>query len=60
MVLIVGEFIALEFFHKIFSGSSTTVGGFGSGCDLVLILHEAIFIHSHKVQIGLENCFGLI
>ena len=29
--------------HKIFFGSSTMIGGFGSGWDLVLILCEARF-----------------
>ena len=29
--------------HRIFSGSSTMIGGFGSGWDLVLILREARF-----------------
>ena len=31
MVLTVVESLVLEVFHKIFSGSSTIVGGFGSG-----------------------------
>ena len=43
MVLTVVESSVLEFCHKIFSGSSTMVGGFGSGWDMVLILCEARF-----------------
>ena len=43
MDLSVAKFPVSETCHRIFSGSSTMVGGFGSGWDLVLILREARF-----------------
>ena len=43
MDLSVAKFPVLEACHRIFSGSSTMIGGFGSGWALVLILREARF-----------------
>ena len=43
MDLPVARWSVSEACHRIFSGSSTMIGGFGSGWDLVLILREARF-----------------
>ena len=43
MDLPVARWLVSEACHRIFSGSSTMIGGFGSGWDLVLILREAKF-----------------
>ena len=43
MDLLVARLSVSETCHRIFSGSSTMIGGFGSGWDLVLILREARF-----------------
>ena len=57
MVLTLGKFPALEVCYKIFSGLSTTVGGFGFVCDLVFILHEARYFTQ---QIERLKALGLL
>ena len=58
MVLIVVKFPDLEVCHKIFSGSSTMLGGFGSGWDLILILCEAKFqISKFREAISFSTIF---
>ena len=58
MVLSVAKLPVSEFCHKIFSGSSTMIGGFGSGWDLVLILREARFQIQNLERMTVVIVFG--